>query len=86
MVSGFKDLRFVYGREFPTNSSTYEDFAGFASFMRLLCKDVRLLLNSRATADPADNKKLEEMLVRDKEMAIASSEDFGETLATTHAW
>ena len=41
-VSGFKEIRFVRGRSFPSPGSFYTDFTDFLSFLRLLCNDVKV--------------------------------------------
>ena len=42
IVSGFKEVRFVRGRAFSSDSSTYKDFEDFIAFLRLLCADMKV--------------------------------------------
>eukprot|EP00198_Chlamydomonas_reinhardtii_P008514 XP_001697851.1 predicted protein [Chlamydomonas reinhardtii] len=76
IVSGFKEVRFVRGRAFSSDSSTYKDFEDFIAFLRLL----------RASASLEDNYKLESMLSRNGVLKTTSNETFLNDLTTTHQW
>ncbi|KAG2451752.1 hypothetical protein HYH02_003531 [Chlamydomonas schloesseri] len=86
VVSGFKEVRFVRGRAFSSESSTYDDFEDFINFLRLLCTDMKVLLNSRASASLEDNYKLESMLARNGVLKTTSNETFLRDLQLTHEW
>ncbi|KAG2441801.1 hypothetical protein HXX76_003412 [Chlamydomonas incerta] len=86
VVSGFKELRFVRGRAFSSEYSTYKDFADFMGFLQLLCADVKVLLNSRASSSLEDNYKLDSMLSRNGVFRAYSNETFARDLAATHEW
>ncbi|KXZ52490.1 hypothetical protein GPECTOR_9g534 [Gonium pectorale] len=82
VVSGFKDIRFVRGRAFPSADSTYADFANFLAFLRRMCGDVKFLLNSRASSSQDANKKLMNML----DLPESERKGFVQDLRETHAW
>ncbi len=42
VVSGFKEIRFVCGRAFPSPGCRYQDFDYFMRFLRLMCVDVKV--------------------------------------------
>ncbi|GIM13675.1 hypothetical protein Vretimale_16740, partial [Volvox reticuliferus] len=84
IVSGFKEIRFVCGRAFPSPGCNYEDFDDFLQFLRSLCTDVKVLLNSRSSAAIADNGKLGKMLVRNG--VINDTAKFEADLTVTHSW
>ncbi|KAG2423025.1 hypothetical protein HYH02_015374 [Chlamydomonas schloesseri] len=85
VVSGFKEVRFVRGRAFHSESSTYDDFDNFIQFLRLLCTDMKVLLNSRASASLEDNYKLEGMLSYNGVLKT-NNETFLRDLQLTHEW
>ncbi|GLC45489.1 hypothetical protein PLESTM_001741300 [Pleodorina starrii] len=84
IVSGFKELRFVCGRAFSSPGCRYSDFANFLLFLRQLCTDVKLLLNSRSSHSAADNAKLSSMLF--KRGVLNDTASFEQDIVTTHEW
>ncbi|KXZ50411.1 hypothetical protein GPECTOR_16g585 [Gonium pectorale] len=82
-VSGFKEIRYVRNGRFPVPNATYVDFADFIAFLRNMCVDVKVLLNTRAKPDLASNRKLHRMMGRNHG---ASAEAFEENMRITHVW
>ncbi|GIL90750.1 hypothetical protein Vretifemale_18427, partial [Volvox reticuliferus] len=77
-VSGFKDSRYVCGRSFSTGRCA-EFFNGFLPFLRSLCLEVKVLLNTRSSPSLSTNMKLYSM------ERSQSEEDFLRDLNETHA-
>ncbi|GLI63199.1 hypothetical protein VaNZ11_006098, partial [Volvox africanus] len=84
IVSGFKEVRFVCGRAFPSPSCNYKEFDNFLRFLRSLCTDVKVLFNSRSSAAHTDNMKLGNMLARNG--VINDTAQFEADLNVTHSW
>ncbi|GFR45866.1 hypothetical protein Agub_g7317 [Astrephomene gubernaculifera] len=87
-VSGFKEVRFVRGRALTGTDASYQGFVEFVHFLRMLCLDVKVLLNSRASASLDDNYKLVDMLERNGvlEALHADNATFVRDLEITHGW
>ncbi|GLC49888.1 hypothetical protein PLESTB_000319700 [Pleodorina starrii] len=90
IVSGFKEIRFVCGQAFPSPGCRYSDFVKFLRFLRQLCTDVKLLLNSRSSHSAADNAKLIGMMpwasLLSPKCGTNDTASFEQDLATTHEW